>query len=306
LILPVEFLVEKKILKPSFSFARPVCEAEHALIAHALNDKSKYEDISKKINSGDFRCRANQSIFAAMKELYKTEARITQKSIEDYIKDEHKAINADAIKLHFKKVQETWNRRIYLQSIPAYIHILRHAKDYAEEPWLTRMIMGRPTEMEVLQEQSCPSGFALRQVLILLTSIFLMLQKRSSRGDLVIKPAFEKRINGALFLFTNIVVFLYVVMARVAGYRHTFYDIGVGILAGSFIFFFALTILFRATKSKLAIVFLFSIPFFMLLSFYSQHAGNVFYVFLAVWAIILIYYALCLGLKSRIDESELR
>lgn len=299
LILPVTYyLLEKVILKPSFAFNRPVCDAEHALIAHAMNEKHDFEYIVEEIDSGDFRCISMQGIFSAIKQLHETKKEVSSQAIKNILRSEYGGSFIKEIESHFEKVHELWNRRIYMQSIPSYIHILKNARGYVEEGWFTQIFQDTPSEREALREYSCPSGFAIRQTLILLTSIFLLFQGYSTNKHFV-KPFFKKSKNRIIFLLFNILCFFYIIVARVAAYRHTFYDIGVGILAGTFFFFFVLILLLRALKSNLAIVFLFSIPYFMLSSFYSQQAGLLLDLFIAIWIILLGFYLILLVSDSK-------
>lgn len=224
-------ILENYILKPSFSYDRPQTQFEHQLTYSLFfrTNNSFNEKISPDTNWHQF------PITKCAIEYYNE---FSKSNPFEFIKNKTNIQNNKKKQL-FQELDNISNRvGMYQISIPIKKNIeilekLHSWKSKEIETWVSDKIEFISAEEN---GESCPSGFAMRQILILL--IALLLVQKGNRDKI---PIFKKTIIRNIFINFNIIAFLLIIFSRWYGYQHTMFDMSISF--NSVVFFFFIIIL---------------------------------------------------------------
>lgn len=264
ILFPLTHFIVSSFLKPVFNYNRPVSMAEQFIIGTAIELESKELEKYSNIISDDIkeflRSYEAKILFELVNERRKKDSvKVSKEDLENDIKNLNMNNYEKKRILDFYEVcLENWNTysrdRILGKFILCSKKILINSTDFMREPWLTYFVKNifrkKSKKLGEYWHDACPSDFALRSAMILLLALSLVAQEKDVRNSL-----FKSKLNLLFFIFINIFLFLFVIFSRVYGFRHSFFDIGVGILYGTLLYFLFI-ILVLTLNWKLNILFL--------------------------------------------------
>ncbi len=288
-IFPLSNSLTSRILKPIFKYNRPISQAELFITGSYLyldeNELKLFPELVDFSIKTKLRSDEAKNLFNLIADGQEEEINI------DNLKEEITEIKLsptrkENLKSFYTVCNETWEKHsrdhIINHLLPCSIRVLNNNTDIKSEPWLTHLVK----EFVILQflrvkvdeisseywHDSCPSDFGLRSTMILFLALSLLFQK----GE-VKRSVFKTKFGLIFFISINTFSFLFVILSRIYGNRHTFCDIGIGILFGSFFFFLLIIIIFR---ENIFLNFLFLALFLIIISLlsimFSQDYSKVF------------------------------
>lgn len=238
------FGVEKYMLKPAFSYDRPHTQFEKQLIYSLffrdveLNEQNIKLDVDKEC--------FNDSLTMLALEFYNLKSHgFIKINPYNFISD-YERISLKQKKNLIDKLKQISNHNgMYNLSISIGEQIRINESIHNWKCKEIKTLLSDRISFVSADEigDSCPSGFVMRQVLILLISLLLI-----RKGNREVIPFINKIFFRSIFIVINLGAFFVIIFSRWYGYQHTIFDMSVSL--NSVVFFFLILILIIEAASR--------------------------------------------------------
>ena len=224
----VLFSVEHLLLKPMFNHSRPLARVEHLVLSQLAEDGRLVDDARFPLHQEDFHCPAAPLVFELAKG--SAEAPLSQTTVLAEL-SRRAPSNHEEMSVHVAAIFEGSRKYSHELSDGQQVSFLIRARDQStadKRLWLTDFFQSTG-ELYSLSS-STPSGFAMRQIAVLLFAIVLLIQS----GDIG-RRIFRSQGRRYGFIALQVLALVLVCTSRVYGRWHTPYDIYMSVVSAGIV-----------------------------------------------------------------------